>query len=84
MEDTYAKVMRRAHIQGLADSELAMILYSLPTKELIYIKIPIENISHNLRIDFLAVQLVYNEFLKISVSDLDPFHFGQPDPDPLQ
>ena len=36
-EDTYAKIKRRANIEGLVDPELARILFFLPTQALIYI-----------------------------------------------
>ena len=36
-EDTYAKVKRRANIEGLVDPEIARILFFLPTKAMIYI-----------------------------------------------
>ena len=45
-EDTYAKVKRRAHIQGLVEPELARILYFLPRKVFIYM-----NIEH----DFFSI-----------------------------
>ena len=38
-DDTYAKVKRRANIEGLVDPELARILFFLPIQAQIYIRV---------------------------------------------